>query len=273
MKNTKNLKKYLFTVSQVCNVCGISRSTALRMESRGLLVPACCDEETGYRYYNNHNINKILQIRAFLEMGLEYDDILEFYSGSGDSSATVRKLKERLALLSRTVAEMELWNDKKKHLSCELIEVPDYVCYAREFTGMSFDDEYRDMYELCTEAFKKGYRMLATEPMFIIQKRDDFFADGTEIGELHYICCIPLEPDCASEETTVIPGGKALSILYYGDYKTIRERAPSVLMEKMKELGLKPAGYLRGLCLVAPYMGEEIDPNKFVSRYIIPVKD
>ena len=267
------MKKDLFTVGQVCKVCGISRSTALRLESRGLLAPAYCDEETGYRYYDNHNINKILQIKAFLEMGLQYDDILEFYSSGGDASGLVKKMKVRLSLLSRTVAEMELWNDNKRHLSCELIEVPDYVCYAREFTGMSFDDEYKDMYGLCTEAFKKGYRMLATEPMFIIQKRDDFFVGGAGAGELHYICCIPLEPGCASEETTVIPGGKALSILYYGDYKTIRERAPAVLMEKMKELDLKPAGYLRGLCLVAPYMGKEIDPDKFVTRYVLPVKE
>ena len=268
----KNLKKDLFTVGQMCKVCGISRSTALRLESKGLLTPAYSDEQTGYRYYDNHNINKILQIRAFLEMGLTYNDILEFYTLGGNSSGLVKKLERRSELLNRTVNEMKLWNDDKKHLSCELIEIPDYVCYAKEFTGKSFDDEYRDMYDLCTEAFKKGYRMLATEPMFIIQKRDDFFVGGAEINELHYVCCIPLERDCASEETTVITGGKALSILYYGDYKTIRDRAPAVLMEKTKELNLKPNGYLRGLCLVAPYMGKEINPDKFVTRYILPVK-
>ena len=267
------MKKELFSVSQVCKVCGISRSTALRLESKGLLTPVYCDKKSGYRYYDNHNINKILQIKAFQEMGLQYDDILEFYSMGGNSSNLVKKLEQRLALLSRTVNEMRLWNDNKKHLSCELIELPDYVCYAREFTGTSFDDEYRDMYGLCTEAFKKGYRMIATEPMFIIQKRDDFFVGGAGIEELNYVCCIPLEPDCASEETTVIPGGKALSILYYGDYKSIRELAPALLLEKMKELNLKPAGYLRGLCLIAPYMGKEIGPDKFVTRYVLPVKE
>ena len=267
------MKKDLFTVGQVCKVCGISRSTALRLESRGLLAPAYCDEETGYRYYDNHNINKILQIKAFQEMGLQYDDILEFYSSGGDASGLVKKMKERLSLLSRTVAEMELWNDNKRHLSCELIEVPDYVCYAREFTGMSFDDEYKDMYGLCTEAFKKGYRMLATEPMFIIHKNDDLFGGKPKSEDLKYLCCIPLEPDCASEETVVIPGGRALSILYYGIHKSISDSAPTLLIKKMNELGLKPAGYFRGLCLVAPYMGKEINPENYVSRFILPVKE
>lgn len=268
-----NIKKDLFTVGQVCNVCGISRSTVLRMESKGLLTPAYCDGETGYRYYDNHNINKILQINAFLEMGLQYDDILEFYSSGGNSSGILQKLERRSELLNRTVSEMRLWNNDKKHLSCELIKVPDYVCFAREFTGRSFDDEYRDMYALCTEAFKKGYRMLATEPMFVINKNDDYSIIGLGNKESVYECCIPLEPDCASEETTVIPGGKALSILCYGDYKTITAPVSALLTEKMKELGLKPAGYLRGLCLVAPYMGKEIDPDKFVTRYVLPVKE
>ena len=267
------MKKELFSVSQVCKVCGISRSTALRLESKGLLTPAYCDKKSGYRYYDNHNINKILQIKAFQEMGLKYDDILEFYSMGGNSSGLVKKLEQRLALLNRTVNEMRLWNDNKKHLSCELIELPDYVCYAREFTGTSFDDEYRDMYGLCTEAFKKGYRMLATEPLFMIHKREDLYVGKSEGEQLNYICCIPLEPDCASDETVVIPGGKALSMLYYGDYRTIRDVAPAFFVEKMKELGLKPAGYLRGLCIVAPYMGKEINPDKFVSRMILPVKE
>ena len=267
------MKKDLFTVSQVCKVCGISRSTVLRLENRGLLTPAYCDEQSGYRYYDNHNINKILQIKAFLEMGLQYDDILEFYNSGGSSSGLVEKMKKQLALLSRTVKEMELWNDDKKHLSYELIDIPDYVCYAKEFTGTTVNDKYRDMYDLCTEAFKKGYRMIATEPMFIIHKNDDLFGGKSKNTELKYICCIPLEPDCASEETVVIPGGRALSILYYGIHKSISDSAPALLIKKMNEMGLKPAGYFRGLCLVAPYMGKEINPENFVSRFILPVKE
>ena len=266
------MRKDLFSIGEVGKVCSISRTSLRRLEQKGLVVPAYTDEQSGYRYYDNYNINKILQIKAFREMGLTYDDILEFYSSGGSSSGLVQKMKNRVTLLSRTVTEMELWNDDKKHLSCELIELPDYVCYAREFSGATIEDRYRDMYDLCTEAFKKGYRMLATEPMCILQRYEDFFAEEPE-KEFNYICCIPLEPDCASDETTVIPGGKALSILYYGGNTTVRASMFTLLVEKMNELHLKPAEYFRGLCLVAPYMGKEIKSDKFVSRYILTVKE
>ena len=245
----------------------------MRLEERGLLTPAHIDEKSGYRYYDSYNINKTLQIKAFQKIGLNYDDISEFYSSGGSSSGLVQNLEQRLELLSRAVNEMKLWIDDKKHLSCELIEVPDYVCYAKEFTGKSFDDQFRDMYGLCTEAFKMGCRMIATEPMFVIYKNDDLLVGGSGDKEYCYECCIPLESGCSSENIKVIPGGKALSILYYGDYKTITDSVPALLKEKIKELDLKPAGYLRGMCHVAPYMGREIDPDKFVTRQIIPVKE
>ena len=266
------MKKDLFSIGEVVKVCGISRTTLRRLEERGLLTPAYIDEQSGYRYYDVPDINRIFQIKAFQQMGLEYSDIAAYYGSEGSSAEFIGKLKYHLSVVKRTVEELELWEDGEKHMSCEIIDVPDYVCYAREYTGTGFDDEYRDMRDLCYEAFKKGYRMLAAEPLFVMHKRDDFYADKSNKADLNYICCIPLEPDCASEETVVVKGGKALSMLYYGDYKSIRDDAPMVFVQKMQELGLKPAGYIRGLSLVAPYMGTEIKPDNYVSRIILPVE-
>ncbi|MCH5348734.1 MAG: MerR family transcriptional regulator, partial [Oscillospiraceae bacterium] len=143
------MKKDLFTIGEVGKVCDISSSTIRRLEERGLLTPAYIDEETNYRYYDNHNINKILQIQAFQEMGLEYDDILEYYTSGGSSHSFLRKLEHKLTLIKRTVDELSLWYDNKKHLSFEFIDLPDYVCYARSFTGNGFQDQYKDMYDHC----------------------------------------------------------------------------------------------------------------------------
>ena len=262
-----------FTISEVVKVCDISRSTIMRLEERGLLTPAHIDEKTGYRYYDNHNINKILQIQAFQEMGLEYNDILEYYTSGGTSFGFLGKLEHRLALIKRTVDELRLWHDDKNHLSFEFIELPDYVCYARSFTGNGFPDQYKDMYDHCHEAYKKGYRMVPTEPLFHMRTYDEYFSGIPDGETIHYTCCMPVEPDCASEETTFIPGGKALSILYYGDFSHIREEVPALLLDKMKELNLKHRGVVLGMSPVAPYMGREIKPDRFVTRMVIPLKE
>ena len=267
------MEKNFFTVGQVCKVCSISRSTLLRLEERGLLTPAHCDEQTGYRYYDNHNINKILQIKAFQEMGLQYDDIKDFYDSEGNSAVFIKRLAHIASVSKRTLEEMQLRSNNKNHLSCELIDLPDYICFARSFTGKDLMDKYNDMYDLCHEAYTKGYRMIATEPLFILTPYDEFFGMTPSGGNMHYTCCMPVEPDCASDETTVIPGGKALSVLYYGDNLHDKQKMPQLISEKLKELNLKRKDVVRGLCIVAPYMGKEIKPDKFVSRIIVPVEE
>ena len=254
-------------------MCGISRSTVLRLESRGLLDPAHCDEQSGYRYYDNHNINKILQIKAFQEMGLQYDDIKDFYDSEGNSAVFIKKLAHIVSASKRALEEMKLRSNNKNHLSCELIDLPDYICFARSFTGKDLTDKYNDMYGLCHEAYTKGYRMIASEPLFILTPYDEFFKAAPDGKDMHYTCCMPVEPDCASDETTLISGGKALSVLYYGNNIYAIKEITSLIDEKLQELNLKRKDVVRGLCLVAPYMGREIKPDKFVSRIIVPVEE
>lgn len=265
------MRKDYFTISQVCKVCGISRSTVLRLEKRGLLTPAYCDEKTGYRYYDNHNVSKIMQIKAFLEMGLQYDDAVAYYNTGGNLSVLVEKLEQRIQIEERALEEMKLRINGKNHVTWEFIRLPEYVCYAKEFVGVSTADKYRDMYKHFHETVEKGYRLLANEPLFFITKRTDFLNGKYEDTAINYICCVPLEPDCATEETITIPSCSALSILIYGDYNNIKD-AHLFLGEKIRELNLKPTGFPRGLGLVAPYTGKEIQPDKYVSRIAIPVE-
>ena len=63
--------KGLFRIAQAANACGLSRSTILRMEESGLLTPAYIEPESGRRYYDNHNIARILQIENLKYMGFD----------------------------------------------------------------------------------------------------------------------------------------------------------------------------------------------------------
>ena len=64
--STTNESDYsLFSIRQVAHACNLSRSSLSRLEDKGLLTPAYTDAKSGYRYYDTHNINRILQIQKF----------------------------------------------------------------------------------------------------------------------------------------------------------------------------------------------------------------
>ena len=61
----KDTKKF-FQISEAARACGVSRSTLMRLEEKGLLTPAYIAPESGRRYYDNHNVARILQIEKFI---------------------------------------------------------------------------------------------------------------------------------------------------------------------------------------------------------------
>ncbi len=260
--------KNLFTIGQVCKCCGVSRSTILRMEDRGLLSPARVDENTGYRYYDIYNVTKVLHIQMFLNMGLTYDDAYSYYASNGKSPELLSALESRIALLTRAYEEMKLRMDDKQHLQFEIITLPEYVCYQKEFKGTSWSDKYRDMYNLFGEVVEKGYKPLISERLFVINNNE-----GRENEDANtYICCVPLEPSCADDNTVFYPSCTAFSMLCYGNEQAT-SKAYAEFDEKIRALGLKPTGFKRGIGIVSGYTAKEFLQENYVSRLIVPIED
>lgn len=259
-----------FTIRQVCSCCEVSRATVLRMESRGLLQPAFVDPQTGYRYYDTNNITRILHIRMFLNMGMSYDDAALYFRSEGKSQELLCSLEERLSALQRAYDAMALRITDEKHLKSEVIRLPEYVCYQKEFKAAPLNERCRSTYETFREAVEKGYRPLISEHVFIVNKREDLWEDENAASDCDYICCIPLKPDCADEHTVFYPGCAAFSILCYGGFSAIGQ-ANIELGRRFRALGLKPAGYPRGIAIVNGYTDEGFSQENYVSRLVIPI--
>ncbi len=241
------------------------------MEERGLLEPASVDPETGYRRYDTLNVSQIMQIKLFLGMGMSYDDIALYYRSNGTSQELLDRVEEKYLQFKRTYEEIKLRVDKQEHLSFEFVDLPEYVCYTRRARGTTSEEHYWVMYQLYREAVEKGYRLLSSEPLFLVKERTDFIEGEFQEQEEDYVCCIPLEPEVAPGEAVVYPACRGLSCLAYGSYAHVPE-ALNALGRELRERGLKSAGYVRVLGLVAPYVGREISPNNYVTRLVVPIE-
>ena len=100
--------KALFQITEAAHACGLSRSTLMRLEKKGLLVPAYIAPESGRRYYDNFNVARILQVEKFKAMGLNVEEIATYFIRGGEASALLAALEKRLLELQRSVEEMRL---------------------------------------------------------------------------------------------------------------------------------------------------------------------
>ena len=270
-KTTNESDYSLFTIRQAARACSLSRSSLIRLEERGLLTPAYTDADSKYRYYDNNNIARILQIQKFQRMGFSPEEIISYYEGGGKADELLAVLEQRLSVLQQQVAEMRLRSHDVPDISLSMITVPETVCCVRRYQKFVMQDTYHVAYDFYHECIEKGIA-LAPTPLFTILERTDYL-EG-EISPLPYDCCvcIPVLPEHAPKDAVTIPACSALSLLLYGSYDSFN-RASLYLGEQVRKRGLTPVGYVRTIALVAPYVGKEIDPNRYCTQLVLPVAD
>ena len=123
----------------------------------------------------------------------------------------LEQAEARLSIMKRVCEEIRLRVENREHLSFEFVTLPQYVCFTGEFQGTTVENRYWAMYNLYHQAVERGYRLLATEPLFVINRRNDFIRGAFTEDVVNFTCCIPLEPDTAPEDAVVYPACRAFS--------------------------------------------------------------
>lgn len=259
----------LFQITEAAKACGISRSTLMRLEEKGLIKPIYVSKESGRRYYDNYNITRILEIEKFKSMGLSTEEIIEYYQSGGQISKILLPLEEKLSNLKRSVDELKLRSHNEGDIIVEVITLPKVICKMKKAIGKTPKDKYDAMYSFYTECVQKGC-VLSSEPLFDILDRSDFLNGNLSDKNYPFYVCVPLREE--TDDSVVLPACKALSVLYYGDYEN-SEKCWLIINEELKKRNLKPCGLPRVIGIIAAYSGREIAEKKYCSRFVLPVED
>ena len=263
--------KGLFPITQAAAACGLSRSTLMRMEEKGLLTPAYIAPKSGRRYYDNHNISRILQIELFQSMGFNTEETASYFTKGGDAAELLATLEDKLNLLQRNVEELRIRTMTVPDMSVQMMTLPETVCCTRRYIGLTPQEKYDAMYHFFHECVENGY-VLSQEPLFVVNERTDYLEGRIASESYPFHVCVPVQPESAPESAVRFPSCKVLSVLYCGDYSRIDE-AWLRLGREAKARGLVPAASPRIIGIVASYTGREIDPGKYCSRIVMPVAE
>ncbi len=266
-----NDTKKLFQISEAARACGLSRSTLMRMEEKGLLTPAYIAPDSGRRYYDNHNIARILQIEKFRAMGLDSEEIVSYFVSGGEATELLETLEKHLRSLQRSVEEMRLRAADTPGISVQLMTLSSVTCCMHRCEGHTVAEKYAAMYDFYSDCIHRGYA-LSEEPMFTISERRDYLEGYIGDTPYPFYVCVPVQHEKAPEEAVVLPECRALSVLYYGGYDGVDEAWLTLGREAVSR-GLKPVGYPRVLGIVAPYTGREIEARRYCSRLVLPVEE
>lgn len=270
-KGPETDRAQLFTMGQTAAATGLSRSTILRMEDRGLLEPAYVSPASGNRHYDLYNIMRILSVRQLLEMGFNNEEARQYFSAGADAAELFALVEQRLRMLQQTYEEMKLRATTDKHMSVRLCRIDESWYYVEHARGGSLQDKYDVCYAAYHHCIEKGYR-LSGGPLMAINHRTDYLQGRIDRAPHDFDACVPIRPGQTSQETVCLPACSALVLIYCGDFSELDE-AYLLLGTEVRERGLQPDGYIRADTIVGPPIGRDVDMNKYRCRLILPVKE
>lgn len=148
MDTKKDNAYQLFSIQQAAHACNLSRSSLIRLEEKGLITPAYIDTNNRYRYYDNYNITRILQIQKFQLMGFTTEEINSYYTSEGKAGDLLAVLEQKLYRLQQQVEEMRLRSHDVPDMSFSIIKIPETVCCV---CCRPINDTITRTSEICTQ--------------------------------------------------------------------------------------------------------------------------
>ena len=267
-----------FSMGEVCKATGLSRTAIIKLENTGLLKPYSVDEKTGYRSYTLFEIANVLQYRLLRNMDISQDEILDYFTRREHLDIMIEKMKIRKSLMQRAIEELELRKKTESKYSFSFVELPDVRCYCGTSKSYTPADTEKFTARLMEEAIQLGFTRLSYEPLFSLRYDTDSKPAYIPNEPFDVTVCIPIEHDDVLNEDLPegrighiesICGGRAFSLLHHGDYDApdYFNAAYTGFWEEVRNRNLRVTGPVRGIGIVCPLAGLDIDPSDYVFRF------
>ena len=103
-----------FRIGDLSKICNVNIKTIRFYEEKELLLPAYTDKWTGYRYYNQDSVKRLLEIIMFKDLGFSLREIKNMNSESIENKITF--LKEQIIKAEENIKTLQLMIRKEDNI-------------------------------------------------------------------------------------------------------------------------------------------------------------
>jgi DNA-binding transcriptional MerR regulator/effector-binding domain-containing protein len=269
----------VFTIGDVSKITGLTVKTLRFYHEKGLLIPTCVDEGTGYRYYDRSKIETARVITHLRSLDLSLEEIGEILRTAGDDAdlrevlerqkatlkAKIRRYREVVSLLDQFLNQEEHARRIMAESSFQIeVKTLDPVLVA----GIRMKGRYAD----CGKAFgrigKRFGRHSRGKPLLL-----HYDAEFRE-GDADFEACLPIRQGKTAEGMAVreLPGGRCVSLLHQGPYDQLG-RSYARILEYVRGKGYEVTLPTREVYHKGPGMIFRGNPQNYLTEIQIPITD
>lgn len=258
-------------------ICQVSVKTLRYYDKIQLLTPAKTDPDTGYRYYDNDQLSKMLLIQRLKRYGFSLDEIKTLLSCHDRQTLSCRFAQQIETLRQQVAATQYVITELEQHLQ-NLERTSDIMSYQNSYTVRLVDAEPISVVscrqKMSVEEFGlyygKLYEKIAREHLHLTGKVIALYHDQ----EFDPACSdIELAVSIAERDQVdrVIPGGHCAFTTHYGPYSGLSD-AYGAIVKWLEDSG----GYE---VVDAPYeiyrknQFDKLPPSQWETDIYFPVRE
>lgn len=270
----------MFSIGEFSTISGITVRTLRYYHDEGLLVPSAIDVETGYRTYDERNLEAANVIVALRGMEFSLDDIREILSGAGEDADVLVHLERQRELIS---VRLKHYRDVVKRID----DIIHQQREAREFQKMTkpkFEIQERDVEPImiagvrtngCYSDIGKGLgalckqvgRHIVGHPMCL------YYDSEYREDDADFEPCVPIRKKIDADGISIreLAPVRCVTLVHQGPYEDLQHSYARVL-KYVKTHGYEITLPSREVYLKGPGMIFRGNPKNYLTEIQLPIK-
>ncbi len=266
----------MFAIGQFSRITGLSIKTLRLYHEKELLPPSWIDGDSGYRYYNENDVERARVIADLKTLELSLSDIKDLLDGYDDRGALAfleaqrQRIEERRAQLTRVAGTLDRLIRTERELAELACTAPREVTQV-ELTpclvaGLRWRGTYAETGRMLGRVYRQYGRQTSGPPLNLYYE-EEYKDEGADIES-----CVPVRGGREASGFTLhtLPAQRALALVHRGPYSDLC-RSYARLMRRFEELRLEPGLPIREIYRKGPGMIFKGDPHNYLTELQIPV--
>lgn len=270
----------MFSIGEFSRISGLPVRTLRFYHEKMLLVPAAVDVETGYRSYDERNLDMARVIVALRAMQFSLEEIADMLSGAADDADILEYLERQKESLTHqmrryrdvvrqidTIIQHERALREEESMHTNSFEIEERVVEPVLVAGVRMRGRYQDIGQGFAKLGKRIGRHVAGKPLCL------YFDGEYREEDAEFEPCMPIRKKVEAEGvlTHELPGRQCVTLMHLGPYEELH-RSYARVMRYVKERGYEIELPTREVYHKGPGMIFRGNPRKYLTEIQLPIR-
>jgi len=265
----------MYKIGEFSKITSLTIKALHYYDEIGILNPSFV-LENGYRYYDDKDFNRAMQIKLLKELGFtinEIKDVLANITNEDDLQDYLIEKKKNIQKQIRNEKQLIKTIDtylkpslnqggKKMNYEISIVDIDEQLVASMSYVGP---------YENCSQCFPKLFKAAKNK---VMGQPFNLYYDGEYKENAEVVVCVPIKERIQAQdiEIKILPKIKALKTVHQGRYENL-SYAYKAILDYANEHHIELQIPTREVYIKGPGMFMKGNPDKYITEIYIPIKE